>query len=169
MKKIIFVSIFFLAPLFALGSEGAKNYDIVWRSLNFIIFYGALFYFLKKPVTNWYYGRKNAIANELNKVNEDLENIKKLKEQSIEDIKNAQVEAQNIINNAKIQAQNIEFNSKNQIKKDINIMQENFENLKDIEKSLVTKRVVKNLLDDIFAKKDVNEDKLVDIVLKKVG
>ena len=53
-------------PLLAFGAkDGVPDYDIVARTINFVIFAGILYYFIKNPIKNAYKGRIEAIEKKM--------------------------------------------------------------------------------------------------------
>ncbi|EHK1837028.1 F0F1 ATP synthase subunit B, partial [Campylobacter jejuni] len=52
MSKLLFI--IFLLPLYAFGaSNGSGEYDIIPRTINFLIFVGILYYFVATPFKNF--------------------------------------------------------------------------------------------------------------------
>ena len=53
-------------PLLAFGAkDGVPDYDIVARTINFVIFAGILYYFIANPIKNAYKGRIEAIEKKM--------------------------------------------------------------------------------------------------------
>lgn len=53
MSKLFFI--IFLLPLYAFGaSNGSGEYDIIPRTINFLIFVAILYYFVATPFKNFY-------------------------------------------------------------------------------------------------------------------
>ena len=62
MKKYMFLTLF---PILAFAEGHGTNYDIVWRTINFLIFFGIMYYLLKGPLKAAYENRINSIASRL--------------------------------------------------------------------------------------------------------
>ena len=72
--KILF---FLVLPFLAYASEhGGTNYDIVERTLNFLLFFAILVYFAAKPLKALYQSRIDRIANKLESIQEKLRDSK---------------------------------------------------------------------------------------------
>jgi len=68
MKKIILFLILILpVVIFASGENGAEHgTDIIPRTINFFIFAGIIYYLAAKPIKDFFTGRSNSIADQLN-------------------------------------------------------------------------------------------------------
>ena len=153
MKKYLFL---FIIPALVLASgehDGAKDYDVLWRSINFILFFGILFYLLKGPAKAAYQGRIDGIASRLEANQKILKESAARKEQAKKEIVFA--------------AEKI----KNATEQEIANLQKSFDEQKSFEARKIKKEVVSEILDDVFASDDIKfgQDKLVKIVEKKVG
>ena len=79
MKKYLFLT---LLPILAVADGHGTNYDIVWRTINFLIFFGIMYYLLKGPLKAMYNGRINAISARLEANQNLLKESKERKEQA---------------------------------------------------------------------------------------
>ena len=147
MKKYLFL---FIIPALVLASgehDGAKDYDVLWRSINFILFFGILFYqkILKESAAR--------------------------KEQAKKDLQDAKVQGAALIETAKKEIVFAAEKIKNATEQEIANLQKSFDEQKSFEARKIKKEVVSEILDDVFASDDIKfgQDKLVKIVEKKVG
>jgi len=173
MKKIYMI-LFLVLPVFLFGSttDAAEHgTDIIPRTINFIIFAGIIYYLAAKPIKDFFEGRRNSIANQLDSIQEKLKASKKEKENARELIAKAEVTAKEMIETTK---QEIEL-QKTKILEDLKNELENFDKSFDdhceIEKRKMTREVISEILDEVFAKGNLalKKDELLDIVLKKVA
>ena len=79
MKKYLFL---FIIPVAIFASEGSKNYDIIPRLFNFILFFGILFYLLKDFAIKAYHARIKSIADRLDDIQNKLRDSKAKKRTS---------------------------------------------------------------------------------------
>lgn len=164
---VLFVPIF----LFSATSDAPKDYDIVPRTTNFIIFAAILYYLIAQPLKNFFINRSNGIAKRLEAISEKLKDSKNKKEAAIKRVDEANVLAKDIINTAHKEAENLKKGVEKDLSQDIANLIKNYDNQKEFEKRKMTKEAVCKVLDEIFAEKNLKLDQsdLVDIVLKKVG
>ena len=98
--------LFFLAlPFLAYASEhGGTNYDIVERTLNFLLFFAILVYFAAKPLKALYQSRIDRIANKLESIQEKLRESKAKKDDVLKRVEEAKKNEKALIENAKKEA-----------------------------------------------------------------
>jgi len=172
MKKIA-LTILSLCPVFLLasGGEGPKNFDILERTVNFLIIFGILFYLVKNPVKNAYNGRIKAIEDSLNAASQKLTDSKLAKEQAVKDLETAKARAINLIEIAKKESVNIQEKVKNSTKFELELLEKSFEEQKQFEERKMKKAIVSEILNDVFSEDALKLDQkdLINLVQKKVG
>ena len=151
MKKYLFL---FIVPAFVLasgGHDGVKDYDVLWRSINFILFFGIF-------------------ASRLEANQKILKESAARKEQAKKDLQDAKVQGAALIETAKKEIVFAAEKIKNATEQEIANLQKSFDEQKSFEARKIKKEVVSEILDDIFASDDIKfgQDKLVKIVEKKV-
>ena len=81
-QKAYLLSLLFVpAMLFAAGEN--TNYDIIERTINFVIFFALVYYFAADAIKNTFKARRDEIANSLAKIQEKLQDSKKAKEKAL--------------------------------------------------------------------------------------
>ena len=171
MKKYLLL---FIVPALVLasgGHDGAKDYDVVWRTINFVLFFGILFYLLKGPAKAAYRARIDGIASRLEANQRILKESRERKEQAKKDLEAARVQGAALIETAKKEIIFAAEKIKNATEQEIANLQKSFDEQKSFEARKIKKEVVSEILDDVFASDDIKfgQDKLVKIVEKKVG
>ena len=166
MKKYLFLT---LLPILAVADGHGTNYDIVWRTINFLIFFGIMYYLLKGPLKAMYNGRINAISARLEANQNLLKESKERKEQVKKDVVTAKIQGASLVETAKKEAQFAEEKVKANTEFELKQLQKNFEEQKEFEIRKAKKDVVNEILEEVFDKNSINLDQneLVNIVHKK--
>ena len=123
MKIIVGFVLLVLMPLAAFASEeGAVDPHMTWRIIDFILFVAIIYYFAKKPIVNFFKGRKETIKNsfeESEKLKEEAEKLLKETEEKLNQLENemkqiietfssmAEKERENILKEAEISIKRI--------------------------------------------------------------
>ena len=107
MSKILLPLLFVSASLFASEAAGEGGTDIVQRTVNFVIFAGIIWYLLAEPVKNYFGGRSQGIADELQKVQDRLKESKQAKEAAEAKIVDANKLAEEIVGLTLLEAQEL--------------------------------------------------------------
>ena len=169
MKKYLFL---FIVPALVLasgGHDGAKDYDVVWRTINFVLFFGILFYLLKGPAKAAYRARIDGIASRLEANQRILKESRERKEQAKKDLEAARVQGAALIETAKKEIIFAAEKIKSSTEQEISNLQKSYDEQKDFETHKIAKEVTSEILEDVFAQSGVkfDQDKLVQIVEKK--
>ncbi len=168
MKKIILL---FSLIAFSYADGGAKNYDIIERTMYFIIFAGILYYFLADPIKNAYKARIEGIASRFQKIEDRLRDSIIQKESAIKKVEETKNNIQSYIETAKVEAEILCKKLENETKLEISNMRKSLEEQKDFEKRKMLKNAVSEILNEVFDEESMkfNQSELVNLIIKKVG
>ena len=154
---------------FVLMADG--GYDIVPRTINFIIFAAILYYLIANPVKNAYKGRIESIAARLDNIEQKLKESKAKKDDAIKRVEEAKANADGLVETARKEAFLISERIKEETMQEIVNLEKSFQDQKEFEKRRMVKSVVGEVLNEIFASDSVKMDQseLINIMLKRVG
>ena len=154
---------------FVLMADG--GYDIVPRTINFIIFAAILYYLIANPVKNAYKGRIESIAARLDNIEQKLKESKAKKDDAIKRVEEAKANADSLEETARKEAFLISERIKEETMQEIVNLEKSFQDQKEFEKRRMVKSVVGEILNEIFASDSVKMDQseLINIMLKRVG
>ncbi len=159
-------------PILAFASDhSGANYDIIERALNFLLFFSILIYFVAKPLKQLYLDRIANIANKLESIQEKLRASKAKKDDALKRVEEAKINAASLVETAKKEAQNLVQKVKKESELEIVNMERSFKDQKDFEERKMTKTVVNEILNEIFASDSlkIDQKELINIILKKVS
>lgn len=147
------------------------GYDIVPRTINFIIFAAILYYLIANPVKNAYKGRIEGIAARLDNIEQKLKESKAKKDDAIKRVEEAKANADSLVETARKEAFLISERIKEETMQEIVNLEKSFQDQKEFEKRRMVKSVVGEILNEIFASDSVKMDQseLINIMLKRVG
>lgn len=171
MKKFLIFALTIL-PILAVASDDSgrvKDYDIIWRTINFAVFFGILFYLIKGPIKTAYNNRIKSISGRLEAIQNKLLESKNQKEQIKKELETAKVQCAELIETAKKEAVFAAQKVKNSTELEIKQMQKSLQDQKEFERRKATKAVVNEVLEEIFDKNSINlsQDELINILQKK--
>ncbi|QKG28630.1 F0F1 ATP synthase subunit B [Campylobacter sp. RM16187] len=169
MKKFYLI---LLVPFFALASESSEHsYDIVARILNFLMFFGILYYFIATPVKNAYKARIESIAIRLDNIQKKLRESKAKKNDALRRVEEAKSNAISLIETSRKEALLLCEKIKAETNQELLSLEKSFQEQKEFERRRAVKNVVVEILNEVFESDSLKIDKneLVNIVLKKVG
>ncbi|WP_345970964.1 F0F1 ATP synthase subunit B [Sulfurimonas sp. HSL1-6] len=171
MKKLLVMTLFVSASLFA--SSGAEHgaTDILPRTVNFLIFAGILWYLLAKPVKGFFTGRAGEIADRLNSIQEKLrasEAEKTAAEARVEEAKTFAAELTATTEKEKeVLKKQIEVQSANEIA----VLEKQMKDKESLAERQMVRGVVETVLSDVTAQStaSLDKEKMADIIMKKVA
>lgn len=159
-------------PLLAFGAkDGAPDYDIVARTIHFVIFAGILYYFIKNPIKNAYKGRIEAIEKKMTQSRNKILEAQRKEEEARAKAEKMKVQAAEFIENGKVEAKLLKEKIERDAEAAIKILNESFAEQKEFARRDSVRKTVASVLDNAFSDKDiaVSEQALVDIIKKKVS
>ena len=173
MNKIIFTLMVMSGYAFASahGAEAEASTDIVQRTVNFLIFAGIVYYLIAEPIKNYFIGRSEDIASELEKVQERLRDSKDAKAVATQDVADAKEFAETLMVNAKKENKLLNDKVMKQCEVDMeNMFQQNVA-LMNFEKRDMTRGMVSEVVGEILkgAETSLDEKTMAEIIIKKVA
>ena len=147
------------------------GYDIVPRTINFIVFAAILYYFIANPIKNAYKGRIAGIAARLDSIEQKLKDSKAKKDDALRRVEEAKANAASLVETARKEAILISERIKEETRQEVANLEKSFQDQKEFEKRRMVKSVVGEILNEIFASDSVKMDQseLINIMLKRVG
>ncbi len=172
MKKLLILGLA-LAPLGLLASsEGAEtNYDIVQRTVNFIIFAGILWYLLADKIKAYFADRTASIQGELDKVQDTLKASQDKVDDAAKNLEEAKTLAAEIVESAKGDIDSVKQRVAEAVDAEIANLDKGFDDKIKVETSKAKRQIVSEILDELLSSDNVSltQDELVNIVVKKVA
>ena len=147
------------------------GYDIVPRTINFIVFAAILYYFIANTIKNAYKGRIAGIAARLDNIEQKLKDSKAKKDDALRRVEEAKANAASLVETARKEAILISERIKEETRQEVANLEKSFQDQKEFEKRRMVKSVVGEILNEIFASDSVKMDQseLINIMLKRVG
>ena len=124
MAKKILLFLIISTTLFASQGDPQNSTDIVWRTINFVVFALILWYLTAKPIKNFLVGRSRRIADELQKVQDKLTETKEAKEKAMRELQNAKKTADEILELSKKENKIVNDSIAAQCEMDLKILEE---------------------------------------------
>ncbi len=172
MKKLLLLLGLALTPMVLAASEGAEtDYDIVQRTVNFIIFAGILWYLLADKLKAFFAGRTASIQAELDKVQDTLKASQDKVEDAAKKLEEAKTLANEIVENAKNDVDSVKQRVSDAVDAEIANLEKGFDEKVKIETSKAKKQIVSEVLEELLNSDNVSitQEELANIVLKKVA
>lgn len=172
MKRILLLGLVALAPVALFASEGAEtNYDIVQRTVNFIIFAGILWYLLADKIKAFFAERSLSIQAELDKVQDTLKASQEKVKDAQKKLEEAKKLATEIVESAKADVDSVKQKVAVAVDTDIANLNKNLDEMMKVELSKAKKQVVTEVLEELLSSDNIKltQNELVNIVLKKVA
>lgn len=172
MKKILLSLLLVSVSLMASGHEGSDaGTDIVQRTVNFLIFAGIIWYLLAEPVKNYFGGRSQGIADELQKVQDKLSESKQAKEAAETKLTDAKKLAEEIIESATKEGKVLNEKILTQCNADMENLQKQGIALMDLEQRTMVRDLVEEVLNDVLVEESsaLDKDAMASIIMKKVA
>ncbi|QQF52279.1 F0F1 ATP synthase subunit B [Campylobacter fetus] len=163
-----------LAPIFVFGATASgaeRDYDIVARTINFVIFAGILYYLIAEPVKKAYKGRINSIAARLDAIQDKLRASKAQKDEALKKVEDAKNSASGLLESTDKEIEILISKIEKDTQNELLLLQKSYEEQKDFEERKIIRSVVGEILDEVFAEDTlkIDQSEFVNLVLKKVS
>lgn len=160
----------FLMPILAFASDG-HDYDIIARTINFLLFAGILYYFIANPIKSAYKNRISTIENKLNSVRDKVLAAEEKVRDAKDYVVTAREKAEELVQIGKKQAAEVAIKIGRDAQNEVSSLEESFKEQKEFAQRSATQNAVNQVIAEIFADESikVKQDDLVNLVIKKVG
>jgi len=171
VSKILLPLLFVSVSLFANEHAAEAGTDIVQRTVNFVIFAGIIWYLLAEPVKNFFGGRSQDIANELQKVQDRLKESKQAKEAAQAKVSEASKLAEEIIATASKEGKILNEKILKQCDADLETMSKQGGAGMELEQRKMVRNLVDEIMSDVLAQESsaLDKDAMANIIMKKVA
>ena len=170
MSRIIVILLMISTYALASGAEHAGT-DIVQRTVNFVIFAGLIWYLVAEPVKNYFTARSQAIADDLKRVQEKLNESITLKKEALSKISEAEKFATGLVETSKKENKIINDNIMTQCDVELDVIEKQYASLIEFEQRNMVRNVVENIVKETLSKASQSFDKeaMANVLLKKVA
>lgn len=171
MIKKIALLLAVATSLFAGETSAINSTDIVWRTINFIIFAAIVWYLTADSVKAFLANRTKKIADDLQSAQNKVHKLKEEKLAAEQKLADAQKLADEILALSKKENKVIIDSMLARCDEELSILDEQNLSLMKQEQRKMVKSAVEEILTELLGDEDINLDKkdMVDIVLKKVA
>ena len=181
MKKIVLLSLL-MVPAILLASGGdaessryfaqtGRETDFLPRAVNFIIFASLLYYLLANPIKNFFKGRSEGIAAQLNEIEKKLQAAKDEKKEAQNRLGESEKRAEEILVDAKAEAVLLAEKIATANQNDLALLDKQLEEKMSLEERKSAREAIDEILSDNITNDDImlDEAKVVEIISKKVA
>jgi F-type H+-transporting ATPase subunit b len=160
-----------MVSTYALASGGEGGTDIVQRTVNFALFAGLIWYLVADPAKAYFKGRREGIADELQKVKDRLKESDDLKKEALAKVKEAEKFAEDLQESSKKENKILNDSIMAQCDKDLLNLAKSQETLMEFEQRKMVREVVKNTISKLIAESgsDFDKEAMANVILKKVA
>ncbi len=144
MRLLIGLFVFMVVPAIAMAAadEGGVPAHMTWRIIDFVIFAGIIYYFLRKPVANFFKERKESILNAFREAEELKAEAEKLLKETEEKLAKLDAEIEKILTTFRSMAESEKEGILKELEEAVNRIKESIE---DQKRSLVSAAKLKLL------------------------
>ena len=170
IKKILLLLVV-ATSLFAGETSTVDSTDIVWRTINFVIFAAIVWYLTADPIKTYLANRTKKIADALQTAQNKIHELKKQKIEAEQKVADAKKLADEILALSKRENKIVVDSMLSRCDAELSILDEQNLSLMELEQRKMAKSVVQDILTDLLTQDDVslNKQEMVDIILKKVA
>ena len=181
MKKIVLLSLL-VVPAILLASGGdaessryfaqtGRETDFLPRIVNFTIFAALLYYLLANPIKNFFKGRSEGIAGQLNEIEKKLQAAKDEKKEAQNRLDESENRAEEILADAKVEATLLAEKIATANQNDLVLLDKQLEEKMSLEERKSAREAIDEILSENITTDDImlDEAKVVEIISKKVA
>jgi len=170
VSRILVIMLMLSTYALASNAEHAGT-DIVQRTVNFLLFAGLVWYLVAEPAKEYFAGRSQAIADELQKVQDRLNESITLKKDALSKISDAEKFAEELKVSSKKENKILNDSIMTQCNVELETLGKQQVSLMEFEQRKMIRLVVEETLNEVLNQSSENFDKeaMANVILKKVA
>jgi len=180
-KKLLYAALLVLpAVLMANSGDGetskyflqtGRETDFIPRIFNFSVFAGLLYYLVASPIKDFFKGRKESIAKQLNDIESKLQEAKDAQKNAEQALVDSKAKAKEILSDSKREMELLSKSIQESNERDLLVLDRQFEEKIEHDERRMIKDTINSVLNEGITANDIplTEDQVVDIVAKKVA
>lgn len=152
-------------------AQTGRETDFWPRVINFTIFAALLYYLLANPIKNFFKGRSEGIAMQLNEIEKKLQAAKDEKKEAQNRLDESKKRAEEILADAKAEAILLAEKIATANQNDLALLDKQLEEKMSLEERKSAREAIDEILSDNITRDDImlDEAKVVEIISKKVA
>ncbi len=170
MSRILVIMLMISTYALASDAEGG-NTDIVQRTVNFVLFAGLIWYLVAEPAKRYFASRSQAIADDLKRVQDRLNESIALKKEALAKISEAEKFAEELAVSSKKENKIINDNIMLQCDTELEALSKQYTSLTEFEQRNMVRDVVEEIVTETLSQTGDSFDKeaMANVILKKVA
>jgi len=181
MKRIVLLALV-IVPAILLANEGhseesryllqtGRETDYWPRVINFTIFASIIYYLMANPIKEYFSGRSEGIANQLNEIEAKLQAAKDEQKVAQERLDESTQKASDIVDDAKKEAEILVSKIATACDSELEVMEKQLQEQISLEERKAVREAIDEILNENISASDiaVSESKVVDVISKKVA
>jgi len=181
VKKLLYVA-FLILPglLMASGAEHetsryfaqtGRHTDFIPRIFNFLVFAGLIYYLVASPIKDFFKGRKEGIAKQLNEIESKLQEAKDAEKSAEQALVESEAKAKEIVLDSKKEAELLTQRLDESRAKDLELLEKLYEERLEHEERRMVKETINAVLNENITSDDIplSEKQVIEIIAKKVA
>jgi F-type H+-transporting ATPase subunit b len=181
MKKILLTTLLVL-PALLLASSGehevsryfvqtGRHTDFVPRIFNFLVFAGLIYYLVASPIKDFFTGRTEGIAGQLNEIESKLQEAKEAQKSAEQAVVESEAKAKEILADSKKEAELLVQRMDEHRVKDLDLLEKLYEERIEHDERRMVKETIDAVLNDNITSDDIplSEKQVVEIIARKVA
>jgi F-type H+-transporting ATPase subunit b len=181
VKKLLYIVLLMLpAVLMASGGEHetsryfaqtGRHSDFIPRIFNFLVFAGLIYYLVASPIKDFFRGRREGIAEQLNEIESKLQEAKEAQKNAEQALVESEAKAKEIIADSKKEAALLAERLAESRAKDLELLEKLYEEHIEHDERRMVKETINAVLNENITSDDIplSEKQVVEIIAKKVA
>ena len=181
VKKLLYIVLLMLpAVLMASGGEHetsryfaqtGRHSDFIPRIFNFLVFAGLIYYLVASPIKDFFRGRREGIAGQLNEIESKLQEAKDAQKNAEQTLVESEIKAKEIIADSKKEAALLAERLAESRAKDLELLEKLYEERIEHDERRMVKETINAVLNENITSDDIplSEKQVVEIIAKKVA